>query len=60
MAAVSVVQIPAAANNVHVITPDEMMEIGLKLGNCSVRQTRKSGRRASVDRFRDKCSSVWH
>ena len=55
VAAILVVQNPA--NNIHIITPDELMEIGLKLGNYSVRQTRGSGRRANVDRFRDKCGS---
>ena len=57
VAAILAVQNPAAANNVHIITPDEMMEIGLKLGNYSVRQIRGSGRRANVDRFRDKYGS---
>ena len=55
VAAILVVQNPA--NNIHIITPDELMEIGLKLGNCSVRQIRESGRRANVDRFRDKHGS---
>ena len=40
MAAVLAAQNPAAAN-IHMVTPDEMMDIGLRLGNCTARQMRE-------------------
>ena len=50
VAAMLAAQNPAAAN-IHMLTPDEMMDIGLRLETYSARQIRESGLRATLIGF---------